>query len=149
MIPNLAFVEHWKLLTSQNINARKLWPWSYTIQEIIAASEPKPRETNHLLIASDYGSVGWDRVTGDLELKAMPGVYVAGEMLDWDAPTGGYLLTACLATGRWAGEAVARRLRLKAMDRGGGDWLAFLDTVRTQHFETVISIEALIRLWSR
>jgi predicted flavoprotein YhiN len=34
-------------------------------------------------------------------------VYVAGEMLDWEAPTGGYLLSACLATGRWVGEAIA------------------------------------------
>ncbi len=38
-----------------------------------------------------------------LMLKACPGVFAAGEMLDWEAPTGGYLLTACLATGRWAG----------------------------------------------
>jgi predicted flavoprotein YhiN len=37
-------------------------------------------------------------------------VFCAGEMLDWDAPTGGYLLTACLATGRHAGMAAARRL---------------------------------------
>jgi predicted flavoprotein YhiN len=35
-------------------------------------------------------------------LNALPGVFVAGEMLDWEAPTGGYLLTACLATGRAA-----------------------------------------------
>ena len=42
-----------------------------------------------------------------LMLRAMPGVFAAGEMLDWDAPTGGYLLTACLATGRWAGRAAA------------------------------------------
>jgi hypothetical protein len=55
MIPNLAFVEHWTLLTPQNIYARKLWPWGYTIQKIIASGEPKPRETDHLLIASDYG----------------------------------------------------------------------------------------------
>ena len=40
--------------------------------------------------------------TEALMLKAMPGVFAAGEMLDWEAPTGGYLLTACLATGRWA-----------------------------------------------
>ena len=39
-------------------------------------------------------------------LKAMPGVFVAGEMLDWEAPTGGYLLQACFATGAAAGEAV-------------------------------------------
>ena len=40
-------------------------------------------------------------------LRARPGVFVAGEMLDWDAPTGGYLLTACLSTGHWAGHAAA------------------------------------------
>ena len=43
-------------------------------------------------------------------LRARPGVFCAGEMLDWDAPTGGYLLTACLATGRHAGRAAARWL---------------------------------------
>jgi predicted flavoprotein YhiN len=42
-----------------------------------------------------------------LMLKACPGVFCAGEMLAWDAPTGGYLLTACLATGRWAGRSAA------------------------------------------
>lgn len=41
-------------------------------------------------------------------LTARPGVFVAGEMLDWEAPTGGYLITGCLATGRAAGEAAAR-----------------------------------------
>jgi len=51
------------------------------------------------------GGVAWEAVTEDLELRALPGVFVCGEMLDWEAPTGGYLLTACLATGRWAGRA--------------------------------------------
>jgi hypothetical protein len=55
MIPNLAFVEQWKLLTPQNINARKVWGWGHSIQKIIAASEPPRRETNRVLIASDYG----------------------------------------------------------------------------------------------
>ena len=40
-------------------------------------------------------------------LRVRPGVFCAGEMLDWDAPTGGYLLTACLATGRRAGREAA------------------------------------------
>jgi predicted flavoprotein YhiN len=40
----------------------------------------------------------------------MPGVFCAGEMLDWDAPTGGYLLTACMATGRAAGLGALRWL---------------------------------------
>ncbi len=39
--------------------------------------------------------------------RSMPGLFVAGEMLDWEAPTGGYLLTACFATGRAAGLAAA------------------------------------------
>jgi predicted flavoprotein YhiN len=57
---------------------------------------------------STAGGVRWEAVDEDLMLTAMPGVFVAGEMLDWEAPTGGYLLTACLATGRWAGQAAAR-----------------------------------------
>lgn len=54
------------------------------------------------------GGVAWLAVTDGLELKALPGVFVAGEMLDWEAPTGGYLLTACWATGAWAGRSAAR-----------------------------------------
>lgn len=58
------------------------------------------------------GGIAWDAVTPDLELKALPGTFVAGEMLDWEAPTGGYLLTASWATGRWAGRAAAQRFSL-------------------------------------
>jgi predicted flavoprotein YhiN len=39
-------------------------------------------------------------------IRALPGVFCAGEMLDWEAPTGGYLLAACFASGRTAGEGV-------------------------------------------
>lgn len=56
---------------------------------------------------STAGGVRFDAVTEGLELTARPGTFVAGEMLDWEAPTGGYLLTACLATGRWAGRHAA------------------------------------------
>jgi uncharacterized flavoprotein (TIGR03862 family) len=56
------------------------------------------------------GGVEWASVTKELELRALPGVFVCGEMLDWEAPTGGYLLTACWATGRWAGQAAARKV---------------------------------------
>ncbi|SNT05548.1 TIGR03862 family flavoprotein [Tropicimonas sediminicola] len=58
---------------------------------------------------STAGGVLWSSVDAGLALTALPGVHVAGEMLDWEAPTGGYLLTACLATGRWAGRAAAGR----------------------------------------
>jgi uncharacterized flavoprotein (TIGR03862 family) len=57
---------------------------------------------------STAGGIAASALTPALELRALPGVYACGEMLDWDAPTGGYLLTACLATGRWAGRAAAR-----------------------------------------
>lgn len=56
---------------------------------------------------STAGGVSFDSVDSNLMLKDLPGVFVAGEMLDWEAPTGGYLLTACFATGLWAGRAAA------------------------------------------
>lgn len=56
---------------------------------------------------STAGGVAWDALTPDLMLTARPGVFAAGEMLDWEAPTGGYLLTGCLATGFAAGRAAA------------------------------------------
>ncbi|WGH77368.1 TIGR03862 family flavoprotein [Jannaschia ovalis] len=56
---------------------------------------------------STAGGLRWDALDGDLMLRARPGTFAAGEMIDWEAPTGGYLLTACLATGRHAGRAAA------------------------------------------
>jgi uncharacterized flavoprotein (TIGR03862 family) len=53
------------------------------------------------------GGVTQAAVTEGLELRAIPRVFVCGEMLDWEAPTGGYLLTGAWATGRWAGIAAA------------------------------------------
>lgn len=55
---------------------------------------------------SSAGGVKLDQVTDDLMLKALPGVFVAGEMLDWEAPTGGYLLQASFASGVVAAEGV-------------------------------------------
>ncbi|PRY24217.1 hypothetical protein CLV78_10381 [Aliiruegeria haliotis] len=52
---------------------------------------------------STAGGVRWGAVDSNLSLHARPNVRVAGEMLDWEAPTGGYLITGCLATGYWAG----------------------------------------------
>lgn len=52
---------------------------------------------------SSAGGVLFEAVNADLMCEALPGVFCAGEMLDWEAPTGGYLLTACLASGRQAG----------------------------------------------
>ncbi|MGZ5077772.1 MAG: TIGR03862 family flavoprotein [Methylobacter sp.] len=55
---------------------------------------------------SSAGGVTFDALDGHLMIRSMPGVFCAGEMLDWEAPTGGYLLTACFAGGRAAGEGV-------------------------------------------
>ncbi|WP_074383955.1 TIGR03862 family flavoprotein [Acinetobacter pseudolwoffii] len=52
------------------------------------------------------GGVRREVLSEQLQLKSNPYVFLCGEMLDWDAPTGGYLLTACFATGRAAGEGV-------------------------------------------
>ena len=60
---------------------------------------------------STAGGVTRGAVDEGLMLTALPGVFCAGEMLDWEAPTGGYLLSACLATGRWAGRSAAVYLR--------------------------------------
>ncbi|MFW2545084.1 TIGR03862 family flavoprotein [Primorskyibacter sp. 2E107] len=69
---------------------------------------------------STAGGLRWQALTADLMLGDRPGTFCAGEMLDWDAPTGGYLLTACLATGRWAGQAAARYCALAPDARPGG-----------------------------
>jgi uncharacterized flavoprotein (TIGR03862 family) len=52
---------------------------------------------------STAGGIAKSGLNDDLMLNAIPGMFCAGEMLDWEAPTGGYLINACLATGRWAG----------------------------------------------
>lgn len=57
---------------------------------------------------STAGGVRQTALDGGLMLTQLPGVFCAGEMLDWEAPTGGYLLTACLATGRIAGRSAAK-----------------------------------------
>jgi hypothetical protein len=56
---------------------------------------------------STVGGISLDALDEQWMLRALPGTFCAGEMIDWDAPTGGYLLTACLATGRAAGQGVA------------------------------------------
>ncbi|MCF8179645.1 MAG: NAD(P)/FAD-dependent oxidoreductase, partial [Sulfuritalea sp.] len=57
---------------------------------------------------SSAGGVDFTALDGQLMLKSLPGIFCAGEMLDWEAPTGGYLLTACFASGRAAGQGVLR-----------------------------------------
>ncbi|GJG98637.1 TIGR03862 family flavoprotein [Cupriavidus pauculus] len=62
-------------------------------------------------VISSAGGVRFEAMDGHLMLDALPGVFCAGEMLDWEAPTGGYLLTACFASGRVAGAGAAAYLQ--------------------------------------
>jgi predicted flavoprotein YhiN len=59
---------------------------------------------------STAGGVRFEAVDAHLMSTAMPGLFFAGEMLDWEAPTGGYLLTASMASGVVAAQGVLRRL---------------------------------------
>ncbi|MFJ3526067.1 TIGR03862 family flavoprotein [Pseudomonas sp. NPDC090203] len=65
----------------------------------------RPRPLDEAI--STAGGVTFEALDEQLMLSAMPGVFCAGEMLDWEAPTGGYLLTACFASGRAAGLGMA------------------------------------------
>lgn len=65
----------------------------------LALAAPRPMDE----AISTAGGIQWSALNERLMLRQWPGVFCAGEMLDWEAPTGGYLLTACCATGRWAG----------------------------------------------
>jgi predicted flavoprotein YhiN len=60
---------------------------------------------------STAGGVPFEALDDSLMLRTSPGVFCAGEMLDWEAPTGGYLLTACMASGRVAGLGVVHWLK--------------------------------------
>jgi len=64
----------------------------------------RPRPIDEAI--SSAGGIQWAELDENLMLKKLPGVYCAGEMIDWEAPTGGYLLQASFATGDWAGRAV-------------------------------------------
>jgi hypothetical protein len=63
---------------------------------------------------SSAGGIAFSQLNESLMLRAKPGTFCAGEMLDWEAPTGGYLLTACFATGKLAGQGVINYLQQKA-----------------------------------
>jgi predicted flavoprotein YhiN len=70
----------------------------------------RPRPIDEAI--SSAGGIPFEALDADLMIRQLPGVFCAGEMLDWEAPTGGYLLTACFASGLVAGRgALAYLLR--------------------------------------
>ena len=72
----------------------------------LTLAAPRPIEE----AISSAGGVRFEAMDAKLMLRDLPGVFCAGEMLDWEAPTGGYLLTACLASGRAAGQGALEYL---------------------------------------
>jgi uncharacterized flavoprotein (TIGR03862 family) len=70
----------------------------------IALKRPRPISE----AISSAGGVPWDQLTDDLMLRSVAGVFCAGEMIDWEAPTGGYLMQGCFVTGTIAGEGAAK-----------------------------------------
>jgi len=68
----------------------------------LAVLRPRPIEE----AISSAGGILWKAIDHNMMLRAVPGVFVAGEMIDWEAPTGGYLLTACFATGVAAAKGI-------------------------------------------
>ena len=71
----------------------------------VPLSAPRPIQE----AISSAGGVTFESLDDSLQLKGLPGIFCAGEMLDWEAPTGGYLLTACLASGARAARGVLSR----------------------------------------
>ena len=69
---------------------------------------------------SSAGGVEWRELTADLMVERQPGLFVAGEMIDWEAPTGGYLLQGCFATGTRAAEGALRFLGDNPLRCSGG-----------------------------
>ena len=76
----------------------------------LTLTAPRPLEE----AISTAGGVTCEAFDKRLMLKALPGVFCAGEMVDWEAPTGGYLLTACFASGRTAGVGAVAWLKERA-----------------------------------
>lgn len=72
----------------------------------LAVSAPRPIAE----AISSAGGIRWESVDQNYMLKSLPGFFVAGEMLDWEATTGGYLLTACFATGKAAARGLLNRM---------------------------------------
>ena len=66
---------------------------------------------------STAGGISFDELDADFMIRRLPGLFAAGEMLDWEAPTGGYLLQASFATGAAAGRGALKWLETAIGDR--------------------------------
>ena len=109
--PKEVALKHWRLSAAavaliQEIAQPKTLPqWIAAVKRCrVVFDRPRPMEE----AISSAGGVPWDQLTDDLMLSSVPGVFCAGEMIDWEAPTGGYLMQGCFVTGTIAGEGAAK-----------------------------------------
>jgi uncharacterized flavoprotein (TIGR03862 family) len=103
-------VKHWKLgavaaaLVAHYVKAESVEELSERVKAVrLELKGPRPIEE----AISSAGGVAWNELDECLMLRKFPGIFCAGEMIDWEAPTGGYLIQGCLATGNRAGESAA------------------------------------------
>ena len=108
--------ERWKLSAAAHAIVRDGLPEDVSLEALarrakacrVAFTGPRPIDE----AISSAGGVKWTELDSSLMLKNLPGVFVAGEMIDWEAPTGGYLMQGCFATGTHAAKAASRFLGL-------------------------------------
>ncbi len=103
----------WKLSDAAHaILARHPWTDAASLARevkhcVIPLTDPRPIEE----AISSAGGVRWTELDTSLMLKRFPGIFIAGEMIDWEAPTGGYLMQGCFATGTRAARAAAHFIK--------------------------------------
>ncbi len=82
---------------------RQSWTTAAQMAQIVKACRIRLRQPRPLAeVISSAGGVCWSELNDSLMLRQLPGVFVAGEMIDWEAPTGGYLMQGAFATGQRA-----------------------------------------------
>ena len=107
--PIEACITRWKLSEAAHAILCSGLPKATSAQELairakacpVAFTFPRPIDE----AISSAGGVCWDELDGSLMLEKIPGIFIAGEMIDWEAPTGGYLMQGCFATATLAGIA--------------------------------------------
>jgi predicted flavoprotein YhiN len=87
----------------------KTWAQLAALAKALPVPLTKPRPIDEAI--STAGGVRWEALDENLMLRAQPGIFCAGEMIDWEAPTGGYLLQGCFATGICAGRGAIQFLQ--------------------------------------
>jgi len=108
--------QRWKLSDAAvAILSRKSWEDADSLAReakncVLALSGPRPIDE----AISTAGGVCWGEMDGNLMVKKLPGIFVAGEMIDWEAPTGGYLMQGCFATGTRAAMGAVEWIRKSA-----------------------------------